>query len=101
MHEFSLMSELGFPVVASSGNCADEPICTDENEAVEALKGLPIYSWSMTDRFRSAATIPSCTSCAGAQPCCAARAAMRRYRSWWGIVSPCRCSPSAVISKTP
>lgn len=35
-----LMSELGFPVVATSGNRADEPICTDEDEAVEALKGI-------------------------------------------------------------
>ena len=25
-----LMAELGFPVVATSGNLSDEPICTDE-----------------------------------------------------------------------
>lgn len=35
-----LMSELGFPIVATSGNRADEPICTDEDEAVKALKGI-------------------------------------------------------------
>jgi len=35
-----LMSELGFPVVATSGNRADEPICTDEDEAVETLRGI-------------------------------------------------------------
>jgi hydrogenase maturation protein HypF len=35
-----LMSELGFPVVATSGNLSDEPICTDENEAVERLKNI-------------------------------------------------------------
>lgn len=35
-----LMSELGFPVVATSGNRADEPICTDEDEAVDALSGI-------------------------------------------------------------
>lgn len=32
-----LMRELGFPVVATSGNLSDEPICTDEHEAVERL----------------------------------------------------------------
>ena len=32
-----LMSLLGFPVVATSGNLSDEPICTDENEALQRL----------------------------------------------------------------
>ncbi len=32
-----LLAELGFPVVATSGNLSDEPICTDEREAVERL----------------------------------------------------------------
>lgn len=32
-----LMADLGFPVVATSGNAKDEPICTDENEAVRRL----------------------------------------------------------------
>ena len=32
-----LMQELGFPVVATSGNRSDEPICIDENEARERL----------------------------------------------------------------
>jgi hydrogenase maturation protein HypF len=31
------MRELGFPVVATSGNLSQEPICTDEREAVERL----------------------------------------------------------------
>lgn len=35
-----LMAELGFPVVATSGNLSDEPICTDEFEALERLRGL-------------------------------------------------------------
>jgi hydrogenase maturation protein HypF len=35
-----LMRELGFPVVATSGNVSDEPICTDEREAVERLGGI-------------------------------------------------------------
>jgi hydrogenase maturation protein HypF len=32
-----LMTELNFPVVATSGNLRDEPICTDEREALERL----------------------------------------------------------------
>jgi len=35
-----LMAQLGFPVVATSGNRSDEPICTDENEAVKRLQGI-------------------------------------------------------------
>jgi hydrogenase maturation protein HypF len=35
-----LMQELGLPVVATSGNLSDEPICTDESEAVERLSGI-------------------------------------------------------------
>jgi hydrogenase maturation protein HypF len=35
-----LMAELGFPVVATSGNLSDEPICTDEREALERLGGV-------------------------------------------------------------
>ncbi|WP_199247174.1 carbamoyltransferase HypF [[Phormidium] sp. ETS-05] len=33
-----LMAELGFPVVATSGNLSDEPICTDETEAISRLQ---------------------------------------------------------------
>jgi hydrogenase maturation protein HypF len=32
-----LLTELGFPVVATSGNLSDEPICIDEEEAVQRL----------------------------------------------------------------
>ena len=35
-----LMRELGFAVVATSGNLSDEPICIDEHEAVERLRGI-------------------------------------------------------------
>jgi hydrogenase maturation protein HypF len=35
-----LMAELKFPVVATSGNLSDEPICTDEYEALERLGGI-------------------------------------------------------------
>ena len=35
-----LMRELKIPIVATSGNLSDEPICTDEHEALERLKGI-------------------------------------------------------------
>jgi hydrogenase maturation protein HypF len=35
-----LMMELGFPVVATSGNLSEEPICTDERDALERLAGI-------------------------------------------------------------
>jgi hydrogenase maturation protein HypF len=35
-----LMAEVGFPVMATSGNLSDEPICTDEIEALERLHGI-------------------------------------------------------------
>ena len=35
-----LMSLLGFPVIATSGNLSDEPICIDEREALERLSGI-------------------------------------------------------------
>jgi hydrogenase maturation protein HypF len=35
-----LLAELGFPVIATSGNLSDEPICTDERDALERLGGI-------------------------------------------------------------
>ena len=35
-----LMNELGFPVVATSGNLSDEPICIHEREALQRLNGI-------------------------------------------------------------
>ncbi|HTQ11259.1 MAG TPA: carbamoyltransferase HypF, partial [Fimbriimonadaceae bacterium] len=35
-----LMEELGFPLVATSGNLSEEPICTDETEAVLRFHGI-------------------------------------------------------------
>jgi hydrogenase maturation protein HypF len=35
-----LMAELGFPIVATSGNLSDEPICIDECEALRRLDGV-------------------------------------------------------------
>ncbi len=35
-----LLDELGFPVVATSGNLSDEPICIDEGEALARLGGI-------------------------------------------------------------
>lgn len=38
-----LMKELGIPIVATSGNKSDEPICIDNNEALERLSGIADY----------------------------------------------------------
>ena len=35
-----LLREMAFPVVATSGNLSDEPICIDEQEALERLQGI-------------------------------------------------------------
>lgn len=35
-----LMRELGFPIVATSGNVSDEPMCTNEHEALKRLSGI-------------------------------------------------------------
>lgn len=35
-----LMQELGFPVIATSGNRVSDPICMDEYEALERLEGI-------------------------------------------------------------
>jgi len=35
-----LMHELTFPVIATSGNLSEEPICIDEQEAVSRLRGI-------------------------------------------------------------
>lgn len=35
-----LMAEVGGPVVATSGNRSDEPLCTDEREALDRLGGI-------------------------------------------------------------
>jgi hydrogenase maturation protein HypF len=35
-----LLADLGFPVVATSGNLIDEPLCIDESEALSRLAGI-------------------------------------------------------------
>jgi hydrogenase maturation protein HypF len=35
-----LLTEVGFPVVATSGNLSDEPICIDEHEALHRLRDI-------------------------------------------------------------
>jgi len=37
---YLLLGELRFPIVATSGNLTDEPICIDEHEALERLEGI-------------------------------------------------------------
>ncbi len=38
-----LMRELNFPIVATSGNISDEPMCIDEKEALNRLYGIADY----------------------------------------------------------
>jgi hydrogenase maturation protein HypF len=38
-----LMNNLNFPIVATSANLSEEPICIDEYEALERLKGIADY----------------------------------------------------------
>jgi len=38
-----LLSDLNIPLIATSGNRADEPICIDEHEALSELKGIADY----------------------------------------------------------
>jgi len=38
-----LLRDLGFPIVCTSGNLSDEPICIDEHEAVRRLDGIADY----------------------------------------------------------
>jgi hydrogenase maturation protein HypF len=38
-----LMKDLGIPVVATSGNLSNEPICIDEHEALQRLEGVADY----------------------------------------------------------
>lgn len=38
-----LLAELGFPVIATSGNLSDEPICIDEREALARLRGIAAW----------------------------------------------------------
>ena len=38
-----LMKDLGIPVVATSGNLSNEPICIDEHEALQRLQGVADY----------------------------------------------------------
>lgn len=44
-----LLKQAGFPVVATSGNMIDEPICIDNQEALQRLKGMADV-WLVHDR---------------------------------------------------
>ncbi len=38
-----LMKELEFPIIATSGNLSDEPMCIDENDAMNRMNGIADY----------------------------------------------------------
>ena len=58
-----LLRELDFPVVATSGNLSDEPICIDEHEALERLAASPISFSCTIAQSSGTSTIRSCASC--------------------------------------
>ena len=74
-----LLRELGFPLVATSGNLSEEPICTDEREAVDApRRASPTSSSSTTVRSRATWTTASRASSPGRRAFSGARADGRR-----------------------
>ena len=66
MHHL-LMRELGFPVVATSGNLTDEPICTDNDEARARLGGIADF-FLMHDRPIARPMDDSVMSVCGGEP---------------------------------
>lgn len=40
---YLLMQELGEPIIATSGNISEEPMCIEENEALEKISGIADY----------------------------------------------------------
>ena len=81
----SCSASSGFPVVATSGNRSEEPICTDESEACHApRRRWPTSSSCTTGRSRATSTTASRASWRGRRASCAARAA--------GRPCPCTCA---------
>ena len=72
MHHLLLL-ELGFPLVATSGNVSDEPICTDEREAVARLRGLADF-FLVHDRPIARPLDDSVVRIIGDKPCVLRRA---------------------------
>ncbi len=68
-----LMAELGFPIVATSGNRSGEPICVDECEALEDLAGIADY-FLVHDRPIARAVDDSVVRVMAGTPCVLRRA---------------------------
>ncbi len=71
-----LMAELRIPVVATSGNLSDEPICIDQSEAIERLAGIADL-FLVHDRPIARHADDSVTSVIAGEP-----RMLRRARGW-------------------
>jgi hydrogenase maturation protein HypF len=84
-----LMAELGFPVVATSGNRSDEPICTDEYEALDRLHDIADY-FLVHNRPILRHTDDSVARVLGGRPC-----VLRRARGYAPLPIHLNTAPSS------
>ena len=82
-----LLSDVGRPLVLTSGNVSDEPIAFNDADALERLAPLAIWSCSMTARSRRAPTTRSCGWRRGSP-------------SWWPLTRVRARQPSAARRHT-
>ena len=55
-----LLAQLALPVIATSGNLSEEPICVDEHEAVNVSATSPTCCWCIIGRLSAPWMIRSC-----------------------------------------
>ncbi len=86
-----LMHDLGFPLVATSGNLSDEPICTDEQEALTRLRGLADF-FLVHNRPIARPLDDSVARIIGGKPC-----VLRRARGYAPLPIPCNLPASTSL----
>ena len=96
---YLLLGDLGFPVVATSGNRSDEPIAPTSGRHSSGCAAWPTCSSCTTGRSPDTWTTRSCAWRPGANWCSAARGATRRCRSCWPLPGR-RCWVSGRTSRT-